>query len=249
MRWSARRARRLLVSALVGGPPTAKTPTMNNSPGSEKRASAFPSPGDIRSDGVTNISTVLNTLVADLFDLYLKTKDVHWCVSGSHFRDYRLLLDEQAKEIYSTTDSIGVRIEELGATTFRDYYLLLDEQANQIEAFTDAAARQVKKFDATILPPTGHHSRPRPWSGNDADHTLRDMLAGLCEDNLRLAASLRQTQRVCDEYADVATASLIEIWTHQAERRISLLEAIEKPGCHPYPRRAVHTLALVLRHL
>jgi starvation-inducible DNA-binding protein len=208
---------------------------MNNSPGSEKRASAFPTPGAIRSGGVTNISTVLNTLVADLFDLYLKTKDVHWCVSGSHFRDYGLLLAEQAKQIYSTTDSIAVRIERLGATTFRDYYLLLDEQANQIESFIDAAARQVKKLDATKLPRTGHRSRPWPWSGNDADHTLRDMLAELCEDNLQLAASLRQTQQICDEYADVATANLIEIWTHQAERRISLLEAIREARVSPTP--------------
>jgi len=201
---------------------------MSSSPGSERRASPFPTPGDIRSDGVTNISTVLNTLVADLFDLYLKTKSVHWCVSGSHSRVYGHLLDEQAKQIYSTTDSIAIRIEDLGATTFRDYYLLLDEQANQIEAFTDAAAQPAKKLAAPTLPRAGYHSRLRPWPGNDADHTLCEMLAELCEDNLLLAASLRQTQRICDQYADVATASLIEIWTHQAERRISLLEAIRE---------------------
>lgn len=191
-----------------------------------KNESAVSSRPNLGANGLTNIGTVLNTLVADLFTLYLKTKNVGWHVSSSHFRDYGLLLDEQAQQIYATTDSIGARIQELGATTFRDYYLLLDEQATQIEARSSAVAEYAKELDAMTSARLGHPSRPRRGPGNHPDHSLREMLADLREDNVQLAASLRQIYRVCEQYAEVGTASLIETWTDQAQRRISFLEVI-----------------------
>lgn len=199
---------------------------MNKGAASEKGTAALLTPANFRSDKVTNIGAALNAFVADLFALYMKTKNVHWHMSSLHFRDYGLLLDEQARQIYATTDSIGARIQELGATTFCDYHLLLDEQSNQIKTCTEAIAEHVKKLETKTLPPTGHRSRPRRWPGNDTDYSLREMLAELWEDNLQLAASLRRMHRDCEEYADVATASRIETWTNQAERRVLFLEAI-----------------------
>jgi starvation-inducible DNA-binding protein len=142
-------------------------------------------------DATRDISGALNALLADTFALYLKTKNFHWHMSGPRFRDLHLLLDEQASQIFATTDDIAERVRKIGGTTIRSI---------------------------------GHIARLQRLSDNDADFvTPQDMLAELREDNLTLAASLRETHGVCDEYSDVATASLIENWIDETERRVWFL--------------------------
>src|SRR6201994_2298726 len=68
---------------------------------------------------VKNLSSVLNALLADVFALYLKTKNFHWHMSGPHFRDYHLLLDEQGSQIFAMTDDIAERVRKIGGTTLR----------------------------------------------------------------------------------------------------------------------------------
>ena len=151
------------------------------------RTAALDTPKGLGSEATRDISAALNALVADFFALYLKTKNFHWHVSGPHFRDYHLLLDEQADQIYATTDPIAERVRKLGGTTLRSI---------------------------------GHIARLQRVSDNDADFvTPLDMLAELREDNQRLSARMRETHNVCDEYGDVATASLLEVWIDEAERR------------------------------
>jgi len=148
-------------------------------------------PTDLGSQATKDVSAALNLLLADLFALYLKTKNFHWHVSGPHFRDYHLLLDEQADQIYATTDPVAERVRKLGGTTLRSI---------------------------------GQISRLQRVKDNDADYvTPDDMLAELREDNQQLAARMRQAHNVCDEHGDVATASLIEVWIDEAERRVWFL--------------------------
>jgi len=125
--------------------------------------------------------------LADAFALYFKTKNFHWHVSGPHFRDYHLLLDEQADEIFAATDPIAERVRKIGGTTLRS----LDQAA--------AMARV---------------------TANEADYVEpEDMLAELMEDNRSYTRHLRAAHGLCDEYGDVATASLIENWVDESERR------------------------------
>ena len=144
-------------------------------------------PTDLKSNAVRDLAGALNILVADMFALYLKTKNFHWHVSGPHFRDYHLMLDEQADQIFATTDDIAERVRKLGGTTLRSI---------------------------------GHIGRLQRVLDNDADFvTPLDMLAELRDDNEQLVASLRETHGLCDEHNDVASASLIENWIDEAERR------------------------------
>src|ERR1700733_6347215 len=83
------------------------------------RRAALATPSRLDSEAVKNISGALNALLADFFTLYIKTKNFHWHVSGPHFRDYHLLLDEQATQIYAATDVIAERACKLGGTTIR----------------------------------------------------------------------------------------------------------------------------------
>src|SRR5712671_3713967 len=76
-------------------------------------------PSGFDPDAVAKISAALTALLADLFALYVKTKNFHWRVSGPHFRDYHLLLDEQARQILATTDTVAARVRKLGGTTLR----------------------------------------------------------------------------------------------------------------------------------
>jgi starvation-inducible DNA-binding protein len=148
-------------------------------------------PTDLKSAAVQDIAGALNVLLADMFALYLKTKNFHWHVSGSHFRDYHLLLDEQADQIFATTDPIAERIRKIGGTTLRSI---------------------------------GHVGRLQRMLDNDADFvTPLDMLAELRDDNRRLVASLRETHDLCDEHGDVASASLLENWIDETERRVWFL--------------------------
>jgi len=158
-------------------------------------------PTSLGAEATRDVSGALNALLADHFALYLKTKNFHWHVSGPHFRDYHLLLDEQADQIYATTDPIAERVRKLGGTTVRSI---------------------------------GHVSRLQRVSDNDAEYvTPLDMLAELREDNARLADRMRQTHGVCDEHGDVATASLLEVWIDEAERRAWFLFEATRPGETP----------------
>jgi starvation-inducible DNA-binding protein len=85
----------------------------------ERRKAPLATPSDIRPGAVKNISGALNALLADTFALYLKTKNFHWHMSGPHFRDYHLLLDEHADQIFAITDGIAERVRKIGGTTIR----------------------------------------------------------------------------------------------------------------------------------
>ena len=141
----------------------------------------------------------MNAVLADVFALYLKTKNFHWHMSGPHFRDYHLLLDEQADQIFGMTDPIAERVRKLGGGTIR---------------------------------PIGHIGRLQRVADNDAQYVEPlDMLAELREDNKELAARLRETHELCDEHRDVATASLIEVWIDETQRRTwFLFESSRKAG-------------------
>src|SRR5271154_3954672 len=144
-------------------------------------------PTDLSNAGVVEISASLRALLADVFALYLKTKNFHWHMTGPHFRDYHLLLDEQSDQIFEMTDPIAERGRKIGGTTLRSI---------------------------------GNIARLQRIADNDADYVdPQDMLAELREDNLRLTTEMRQVHNTCDEYGDVATASLLENWIDETERR------------------------------
>ena len=151
------------------------------------RKAPLATPTDLKPNAVRDLAGALNILLADMFGLYLKTKNFHWHVSGPHFRDYHLLLDEQGEKIFATTDAIAERVRKIGGTTLRSI---------------------------------GHIGRLQRIEDNDADFvTPMDMLAELRDDNKQLTARMRETRDLCDEHGDVATASLLEIWIDEAERR------------------------------
>jgi starvation-inducible DNA-binding protein len=144
-------------------------------------------PTDLNSKAVADVARAMNILLADMYALYLKTKNFHWHMSGPHFRDYHRLLDEQGDQIFETTDAIAERVRKIGAPTLRSI---------------------------------GEIARLQRVSDNDADFVSpMDMLAELREDNKQLVANLRETHGVCENHGDVATASMIEIWIDEAERR------------------------------
>jgi starvation-inducible DNA-binding protein len=153
----------------------------------ERQKSALTTRSDIESEAVRNISGALNALLADVFSLYLKTKNFHWHMSGPHFRDYHLLLDEHAEQIFAMTDDIAERVRKIGGTTIRSI---------------------------------GHVARLHRIADNDAEYvTPEDMLAELRENELALIHSMRAAHDLCDEAGDVATASLLETWIDQGQRR------------------------------
>jgi len=167
----------------------------------KRRAAPLRTPTGLGAEATRDISAGLNALLADLFALYLKTKNFHWHMSGPHFRDYHLLLDEQADKIFDTTDALAERVRKLGGGTLRSI---------------------------------GHIGRLQRIADNDADYVSPlDMLAELRDDNMRLAASMREAHAVCDEHGDVATASLIEVWIDEAEQRIWYLFEAGRAGDAP----------------
>ncbi|HWN53074.1 MAG TPA: DNA starvation/stationary phase protection protein [Xanthobacteraceae bacterium] len=151
------------------------------------RNAPLETPTDLKANAVPDIAGSLAILLADMFALYVKTKNFHWHMSGPHFRDYHLLLDEQADQIFATTDALAERARKIGGATIRSI---------------------------------GHIGRLQRVLDNDAEFvTPLDMLAELRDDNKQLAANLRETHGLCDEHGDVASASLLEIWIDEAERR------------------------------
>lgn len=174
---------------------------MNKKAVAARRSVRLDTPTSLGAEATRDISAALNALLADLFALYLKTKNFHWHVSGPHFRDYHLLLDEQADELYATTDPVAERVRKLGGKTLRSI---------------------------------GHIAQLQRVLDNDAEYvTPLDMLAELREDNARLADRMRETHAVCDERADVATASLLEVWIDEAERRAWFLFEATRHGETP----------------
>jgi starvation-inducible DNA-binding protein len=142
---------------------------------------------DLSGDAVEEISSNLRRLLADVFALYVKTKNFHWHISGRHFRDYHLLLDEQATQIFAMTDTIAERARKIGGTT--------------IHSIGDIARNQRLK------------------DNNKEAMSAQEMIGELREDNQQLTRSLRGTHEICDRHNDVATASLIEVWIDQTEKR------------------------------
>jgi starvation-inducible DNA-binding protein len=107
-----------------------------------RRKAPLASPTLLPADATRDIAAALNTLLADLFALYLKTKNFHWHVSGPHFRDLHLLLDEQADQIYATTDPVAERVRKLGQTTIRSI-----GQIAKLQRVLDNDADYVSPFD------------------------------------------------------------------------------------------------------
>ena len=145
-------------------------------------------PTDLGANATRDIAAALNGLLADVFALYLKTKNFHWHMSGPHFRDYHLLLDEQSDQIFAMTDPLAERVRKLGGT--------------------DAA------LDRRDLAQPADYGQRRATTS-----TPQDMLAELREDNGVLAKRMREAHDMCDEHNDVATASLMEVWIDETERR------------------------------
>ena len=146
---------------------------------------------DLTQAATKDITAAMNAILADVFALYVKTKNFHWHMSGPHFRDYHLLLDEHADQLFAMTDPIAERVRKIGGLT---------------------------------LTSIGRIARTQRVLDNDAEYVEPlDMLAELAEDNRTLAARLREAHNVCDEHRDVATASLIEVWIDETERRVWFL--------------------------
>lgn len=153
----------------------------------KRRAAPLATPTDLGAEATRELSGVLNGILADVFALYLKTKNFHWHMSGPHFRDYHVLLDEQGVEIFAMTDVIAERVRKIGGSTIKSI---------------------------------GHIAKLQRILDNDADYVQPlDMLAELREDNKTLASHLREAHDICDTHRDIATASLIENWLDETERR------------------------------
>ncbi len=168
-----------------------------NSPAS-KRAAPLATPTSLGKDATRDITGAMNALLADIFAIYLKTKNFHWHMSGPHFRDYHLLLDEQGDQLYAMTDPIAERVRKVGGSTLRSI---------------GAIARTQRVLD------------------NDAEYvTPLDMLAELREDNARLADRMRAAHGACDKRGDIATASLLEVWIDETERRAWFLFEASRHG-------------------
>ena len=174
---------------------------MNVNSTRELQSAALRTPSDLGSNATKDIAAGLNLLLADIFALYFKTKNFHWHMSGPHFRDYHLLLDEQADQIFATTDPIAERVRKLGEGTLRS------------------------------IGEIGRHQR---IVDNDAEYVSPlDMLAELRDDNKQLVTAMRQVHGVCEEHGDVASASLIEVWIDEAERRSWFLFEASRAGESP----------------
>jgi len=156
-----------------------------------RRKAPLDTPSLFSDNAIKDIAGALTVLLSDVFALYVKTKNFHWHMSGPHFRDYHLLLDEQGTQIYNMTDDIAERARKVGGTTLR-------------------SIGQISKMQRIL--------------DNDADYVSpEDMLAELRDDNLQLVKWMQEVHGLCDELKDVATASLLENWIDETERRVWFL--------------------------
>jgi len=162
----------------------------------QRRDAPLATPTDLTRSATKDIVGAMNAILTDVFALYLKTKNFHWHMSGPHFRDYHLLLDEHGDQLFAMTDPIAERVRKIGGLTLRSI---------------------------------GHISRTQRVLDNDAEYIEPlDMIAELADDNKTLVARLRETHNVCDKHRDVATASLIEVWIDETERRTWFLSEIKR---------------------
>lgn len=144
-------------------------------------------PSDLKEKGRKKVADAVNGLVADAFALYIKTKNFHWHMSGVHFRDYHLLLDEHAAQILATTDPLAERVRKMGYDTIRSI---------------------------------SHIAKLQTIQDNDKDFVgPQNMLKELIEDNKKMAENMRAAHEVCDDAKDIATASLLENYIDETERR------------------------------
>src|SRR5437879_2065424 len=174
---------------------------MTNEDAKTRREARLRTPTDLGENATKDLSGALTSLLADVYALYLKTKNFHWHMSGPHFRDYHLLLDELGDQIFAIADPIAERVRKLGGTTLRS---------------------------------VGHVARLQRIKDNDADYvTPLDMLAELREDNRDLARSMPEVHGLGDGHGDVATASLLEVWIDEAERRVWFLFEATRAGESP----------------
>ncbi len=162
-------------------------------------AADLDTPSDLPQEATDKVSAELNVLLADTFALYLKTKNFHWHMSGRHFRDYHLMLDEQSEQILATTDDMAERVRKIGGNTLRSIGHI-------------AKLQTLKDNDDAFVPP-------------------REMLRELMNDNKTVAANMRKAHKIIDDMEDIASASLIENWIDETERRTwFLFEAIREEG-------------------
>lgn len=174
---------------------------MNSNDVKSRRTAALNTPTDLGSNATQDVAAALNLLLADAFALYMKTKNFHWHMSGPHFRDYHLLLDEHADQIFATTDDLAERVRKIGGTTLHSI---------------------------------GHVARLQRVLDNDAEYVSPlDMLAELRDDNKQMVAAMREAHNVCDEHGDVASASLLENWIDEAEKRVWFLFEASRRGDAP----------------
>jgi starvation-inducible DNA-binding protein len=174
-----------------------KKNSSRKSKGADLRVRALVTPTDLRAGATRDITAAMNGILADVFALYVKTKNFHWHMSGPHFRDYHEMLDDQSTQIYAMTDPIAERVRKVGGTTLRSI---------------------------------GHIARLTRVPDNDAGYVEpSDMLAELREDNKLLSSRLREAHATCDEHNDIATASLIEVWIDETERRTWFLFEAGRP--------------------
>ena len=174
---------------------------MNTKDAKTRQKAPLKTPTDLGADATKDIAGALNLLLADVYALYFKTKNFHWHVSGPHFRDYHLLLDEQGDQLYAIADPIAERVRKVGGATLRSI---------------------------------GHIAKLQRVLDNDADYVSPlDMLAELKDDNMQLASHMRAAHAVCDEHGDVSTASLLEVWIDEAERRTWFLFEAGRKGDEP----------------
>jgi starvation-inducible DNA-binding protein len=185
-------ARKAILSK--GDPMTAKIRKLDP----RKPAAPLDTPTDLSKEAVRDISAALNGILADAFALYLKTKNFHWHVSGPHFRDYHLLLEEQAAQIFAATDDMAERVRKIGGVTLRSI---------------------------------GDISRHQSIKDNDEDFVAPvDMLRELLSDNKSVAEAMREAHELCDKHGDAATASMLEVWIDETEKRTwFLFEASRQP--------------------
>ena len=161
--------------------------------------SALATPTDLSNKSTQPVIAELNKLVADAFALYVKTKNFHWHMSGPHFRDYHVMLDEQADQIFSAIDPLAERVRKLGGKTLRSISHI-------------AELSRIKDDDREFVAPV-------------------EMLQELIADNKAVAANMRASHKVCDDNDDVASASLLEVYIDETERRTwFLFEASRDAG-------------------
>jgi starvation-inducible DNA-binding protein len=152
-----------------------------------KHTNVLNTPSDLKESGREKVVESLNQLVADAFALYIKTKNFHWHMSGRHFRDYHLLLDEQADQIFATIDPLAERVRKLAGNTIRSVAHI-------------AQLQRVKDNDKDFVAP-------------------KDMLNELISENKKMAEHMRDAHKIADGADDVATASLLEVYIDETERR------------------------------